>query len=205
MNWKSFCFGFLTAIGAMCLSRCFSTAAASPPQHAPEYKAGPYWLDAGSALKLRHWQAALDKADEERDIVVDELIEVIADEQHPCEERREAVFMLGRIGTPRCLDFLIRHISLFVPKAQIGGDADLDKERPCMYALTRSDWRAAEAVLSSLEQRKADNEHMWFAYVLRFTLGGNRPDLIVNEDLRVATKPEVRRNLTAIRDHLHHH
>lgn len=189
------------SVGAALVFSSALNNAAEPGDQSP-YQVGKYGLEASSVKKLRSWQAAIDKLDEDRADLVDAIIEAVCDEKLPREERREAVFLLGRIGTPKCFEFLISHILLSIPKEKETEDRDFPSGRPCVYALAHGDWRAAQAVLSSLDERKTDQERRSLAYVLRQTLGDGRAELVVDEDLRVAAKPEVRRNLAAISEYV---
>jgi hypothetical protein len=153
------------------------------------------------------WEAAIEGAQDHIREVSAALISVAKDETRSNDDRRKAIFILGRIENKESLNFLIENVLLHIQMGQIEGDDDYLKQTPCSYALwsTRS-WKVAQAVFASLEVPKSKWERVHFAGVLGSTLGKNLALAAIEEQLHRTPRPitaQRRENLEAIRDYLH--
>jgi hypothetical protein len=153
------------------------------------------------------WEAAITGAQDHIREVSAALISVAKDEIRCNDDRRKAIFLLGRIENKESLKFLIENVALYVQMGQIEGDDDMLKQTPCSYALwsTRS-WKVAQAVFASLEVPKSKRERVHFAGVLGATLGKNLALAAIEEQLHRTPRPitaQRRENLEAIREYLH--
>jgi len=153
------------------------------------------------------WEAAITGAQDHIHVVLAALISIAKDETRSNDERRKAIFILGRIDNKESLNFLIENVALRVQMEKIKGDDDMLKETPCAYALrsTRS-WKVAQAVFASLDVSKSNREHNRLAGVLISTLGNNLALTAIEEQLHRTPRPitaQRRENLEAIRKYLH--
>jgi hypothetical protein len=152
------------------------------------------------------WEAAIDNAQGHIREVSAALISVAKDETRSNDDRRKAIFLLGRIEDKESLNFLVENMALYLQMEIVKGDDDTLKETPCAYALrkTRS-WKVAQAVFASLEVTKSKRERVHFAGVLRATLGQNLALAAIEEQLHRTPRPitaQRRENLEAIREYL---
>lgn len=152
------------------------------------------------------WEAAITGAQDHIHEVSAALISVAKDEILSNDDRRKAIFLLGRIDNKESLNFLIENVALYVQMGDITGDDDMLKETPCAYALwsTRS-WKVAQAVFASLEVPKSKREQIHLAYVLGSTLGNNLALTAIEEQLHRTPRPitaQRRENLEALKVNL---
>ena len=153
------------------------------------------------------WEAAITGAQDHIREISAALISVAKDETRSNDDRRKAIFLLGRIENKESLNFLIENVALHVQMETIKGDDDELKETPCAYALwsTRS-WKVAQAVFTSLEAPKSKRERIHLAGVLGSTLGNNLTLASIEEQLHRTPRPittQRKENLEAIREYLH--
>ncbi len=112
------------------------------------------------------WEASVKLANDNMGKIAAALIAVAKDEKRPVEERRRAILLLGRIGNRESLGFLIGNVSLRLPINIGSGDEDRLKKTPCLHALCGGDWRAAQAILASLDEPRSETDLMYLAYPL---------------------------------------
>ncbi len=153
------------------------------------------------------WEAAIEGAQDHIREVSASLISVAKDETRSNDDRRKAIFLLGRIENKESLNFLIENITLYLQMEIVKGDDDTLKETPCAYALRKTrNWKVAQAVFASLEVPKSKRERIHFAGVLRATLGKNLGLAAIEEQLHRTPRPitaQRRENLEAICEYLH--
>jgi hypothetical protein len=149
------------------------------------------------------WEASIAQTQRQQRAVIRELIAVARDESQAAEERRRAIFLLGRFQEEEAMSFLIKNIELRLPLEVVKGDEDMLKSTPCWYVLmSASSWRAAQVVLSSLDVPKSDRERIYLASVLEANLGKELAKAAVDQALSTVTgrpKPQRRENLQAIK------
>jgi len=153
------------------------------------------------------WETAITDAQHHLCKISAALISVAKDETRSNDDRRKAIFLLGRIDNKESLNFLIENVALYVQMETIKGDDDTLKETPCAYALwsTRS-WKVVQAVFGSLEVSKSKRERINLAGVLGSTLGNNLILAAIEEQLHRTPRPitaQRKENLEAIRAYLH--
>ena len=199
---KSICIATIMIVSLCAFHVVDVRLCASPPRAESRYRFA-FWLEEESIRNLHTWEATLSKVDAARAELVRGLIDAAQDQERPLEERREVIFMLGRIGTSEAREFLIDHVALRMLTPMNSSDVDIVREFPCMYALAESDWGAAQAVLSSLKAEKSTAHLRKLGYALKATLGKRRAALIVDEDLRLAADPILRSNLAQMSKYLH--
>jgi hypothetical protein len=152
------------------------------------------------------WEAAITRVREQAFEVSAALIAIAKDKTRSNEDRRKAIFLLGKMDNKKSLDFLIRNITLRVQMDKIKGDEDNLKRTPCAYALRHTgNWKAAQAVFGFLDTGKSILEQIHFAGVLKSTLGRNLAEAAIEEQLHRTSRPitaQRRENLEAIKVNL---
>ena len=153
------------------------------------------------------WEAAITGAQDHIHEVLAALISVAKDETRSNDDRRKAIFLLGRIDNKESLNFLIENVALYVQMETIRGDDDYLKQTPCAYALrSTGSWKVAQAVFASLDVSKSKREHNRLAGVLGSILGNNLALTAIEEQLHRTPRPitaQRKENLEAIREYLH--
>jgi len=155
--------------------------------------------------KPKSWEGAIDKLNDGVRVATQSLSSVAKDKSRTDEERRQAILLLGKVGSKESLEFLVANVSIRIPVPIILGDEDALRETPCLYALTvnhRGNWNAAKVVFDSLDSQKTKDDLMHLAVVLRRILGPNLSQRIVEDELTKGPKPERRKNLESIRESL---
>jgi hypothetical protein len=152
------------------------------------------------------WEAAIDNAQGHIREISAALITVAKDETRSNDDRRKAIFLLGRIENKESLNFFVENMALYLQMEIVKGDDDTLKETPCAYALRSArSWKVAQAVFASLEVTKSKRERAHFAGVLGATLGKNLALAAIEEQLHRTPRPitaQRRENLEAIREYL---
>ena len=137
------------------------------------------------------------------------LIALAADPAQQVVKRRKAIKALGTLGDTNGIAWLVNHITLRVPLSGGDNDEDLMKELPCFYTLEmQTDWRFAQAIMSSLDEPRVSEELSLFENVLLNRLGGRAALTMVVEELKFPPRPisEVKRqNLLELQRYLIQH
>src|SRR5438067_1507711 len=76
---------------------------------APPDEAGEPTLN---AAKPETWKAAVNRANDSLRRIAASLEAIVEDTKRTADERRRAVFALGRLGSPESVNYLVRHVSL---------------------------------------------------------------------------------------------
>ena len=84
------------------------------------------------------WEPAIRKAQGDLDAIGNILMDVALDKERGDEDRRNAIALIGKIGSDKCLDFLVANVSLAIPLKCFGG-GDFTRATPCTYALCFGD------------------------------------------------------------------
>lgn len=151
----------------------------------------------------RAWQASITQAKGHLTDISKMLIVVAKDESRFIEERREAILLLGQLGTSESIGFLIKNVTLVLPIESGHTEEDRLKETPCLYALRSGrKWSVAQAILASLDVKKSKYERMYLSIVMERILLKNHATAIVEEEIRSAPDSVRKENLIAIRDFL---
>ena len=104
--------------------------------------------------KPETWKESLARLDADRAEFSKALIAVAMDEKRHPEAREKAVFLLGKVGDPVALNFLIDNVSRDFPRQVF----HILKSWQCQYALGEGDWRNAQAIFEALaEERPKDD------------------------------------------------
>ena len=104
--------------------------------------------------KPETWKESLARLDADRAAVSKALIAVAMDEKRHPEAREKAVFLLGKVGDPVALDFLIDNVSMTIPRETF----HLWKSWQCHYALGEGDWRNAQAIFEALAKERPQDD-----------------------------------------------
>jgi len=154
----------------------------------------------------RTWESTVGDLEEQTSNVARTLLGVGKDEERDAEERRKAVFLLGRIKTEESIGLLVENIGLHLPVGEADGDDLIMKMWPCHSALTMSrDWRVAQVVLKALDKHKSELELVYLGSVLDSCLGRGLAQTIVNREFQRAKggpNPARMANLEKIRANL---
>lgn len=152
------------------------------------------------------WEAVITRAQDHLRTVSTTLIAIAKDEMRSNDDRRKAIFLLGKIDNKKSLDFLIQNIALHLQMDKIKGDEDDLKRTPCAYALrSTANWKVAQAIFGSLDVPKSKLEHIYLAGVLESVLGKNLTLATIEEQLHRTPRPitaQRRENLEAIKVNL---
>lgn len=152
------------------------------------------------------WEAAITRVREQAFEVSSALIAVAKDKTHSNEDRRKAIFLLGKMDNKKSLDFLIQNIAFRLQMDKIKGDEDRLKGTPCAYALRHTgNWKVAQAVFGSLDTGKSKLEQNHLAGALKSTLGKNLAEAAIEEQLHRTSRPitaQRSENLEAIKVNL---
>jgi len=104
--------------------------------------------------KPETWKESLARLDADRSEFSKALIAVAMDEKRHPEAREKAVFLLGKVGDPVALDFLIDNVSMTIPRETF----HLWKSWQCHYALGEGDWRNAQAIFEALAKERPQDD-----------------------------------------------
>ena len=148
------------------------------------------------------WEGSIKRANQNLSEIADALISVAKDERRPAAERRKAIFLLGNIGSRKSLAFLIENVPLPLPMPITIGDEDLLKETPCVYALCKGDWNAAEGILDSLRKPKSKTDIMLLAHPLERVLSRKVAIAAVEEGLSQKPTKAHKANLESMKKFL---
>jgi hypothetical protein len=96
--------------------------------------------------KPETWKESLARLDADRAEFSKALIAVAMDEKRHPEAREKAVFLLGKVGDPVALNFLIDNVSRNFLRQVF----HIHKSWQCRYALGEGDWRNAQAIFEAL-------------------------------------------------------
>ncbi|MDK1031493.1 MAG: hypothetical protein QGD94_05765 [Planctomycetia bacterium] len=101
------------------------------------------------------WEASVNDARRELGKIAKALIAVAKDEGRSNDDRRKAIFLLGKMGNKESIDFLIANVSLRIPMVFRLTEEAQAKETPCMYVLQKArNWNVAKAILESLKVQR---------------------------------------------------
>jgi hypothetical protein len=149
------------------------------------------------------WEAVINHARNNLSNLAKILISVAEDKERSNEERRKAIFILGKVGNKESIDFLITYISLRLPMERIKGDEDMLKETPSKYALSEfsvGNWNVAVAILAALDTPRPQTDLMNYAFFLKRILGGKSALMLTTHELENNPETTRRKNLEAIKD-----
>ena len=104
--------------------------------------------------KPETWKESLARLDADRAEFSKALIAVAMDEKRPPEAREKAVFLLGKVGDPVALNFLIDNVSRDFPRQVF----HILKSWQCQYALGEGDWRNAQAIFEALAKERPQDD-----------------------------------------------
>jgi hypothetical protein len=152
------------------------------------------------------WEGAVTGLQDQTSNVTRALLDAAKNQDRDPEQRRQAVFLLGRVKTEESIRLLVDNIGLHVAMRTVDGTDDAVKEIPCLYALIiAKDWRVAQVVLEALDKPKSKLELQYLASVLDACFGRDVAQAVVNKEFQRATGgPNVARakNLETIKEHL---
>jgi len=152
------------------------------------------------------WEAAVTRLQDQTSNVTRALLDAAKDEGRDPEQRRKAVFLLGRVKTEESIRLLVDNIGLRVRMDTVDGEDDALKETPCLYALIMGgDWGVAQVVLKALDEPKSKLELQYLGSVLDACLGRDVGQAIVNKEFQRATGGPTMaraRNLETIKEYL---
>ncbi len=115
---------------------------------------------------------------------------IALDESRTNDERRAAILAVGQLGDDESLDFLSKHLALYVAVDVIVGDTDVLDSRPCFRALISARWKAIPAVLRHLQHERSPWALAYSTALLRGTLGTEAATAVVKARLRQATEEQ---------------
>ena len=104
--------------------------------------------------KPETWKESLARLDADRAEFSKALIAVAMDKKRHPEAREKAVFLLGKVGDPVALTFLIDNVSRHFPRQIF----HIHKSWQCQYALGRGDWRNAQAIFEALAEERPQDD-----------------------------------------------
>ncbi|MGB2754425.1 MAG: hypothetical protein WBD75_04435 [Phycisphaerae bacterium] len=104
--------------------------------------------------KPETWKESLARLDADRAEFSKALIAVAMDEKRHPEAREKAVFLLGKVGDPVALDFLIDNVSRHFWRQRF----HIHKSWQCQYALGEGDWRNAQAIFEALAKERPKDD-----------------------------------------------
>ena len=104
--------------------------------------------------KPETWKESLARLDADRAEFSKALIAVAMDEKRHPEAREKAVFLLGKVGDPVALNFLIDNVSRDFPRQVF----HILKSWQCQYALGEGDWRNAQAIFEALAKERPQDD-----------------------------------------------
>ena len=179
-------------------------SAGAAEEHKPHEQALPIDLRSPSS-----WKAAIERQTADLDKIAVALISVAEDEGRSPQVRRQAIVLLGRIGSSRALDFLVSHIGMELPLTLVLGDGDMVRGRPCTYALSgiadgKRNWNAVPLLLRYLSKpaTRKQQELMDFAFLLRRICGKSTARQLLAHQHSKASQPTVVRNLQGVSRYL---
>jgi hypothetical protein len=170
--------------------------------------AGIPWLAAGGIAakpagtdmaRIEALNADVEAAQRKLGEAAQALIATAQDPSRPREERRQAIFILGKIKSPESVQFLIDNVSLRIPMSIALGDEEMAKSWPCCQALIEGeDWGMAKAVLDALGRPRSAEDVMHMAYVLERIL--SRPiALVAVDNMAKESTGALKENLAAVK------
>ena len=149
--------------------------------------------------KPETWKESLARLDADRAEFSKALIAVAMDEKRHPEAREKAVFLLGKVGDPVALNFLIDNVSRNFLRQVF----HIHKSWQCQYALGEGDWRNAQAIFEALAEERPEKD----VHLLCVTLGRILPKsvlLALVEAYRrspIMNGPAGQKNLATMKDH----
>jgi len=145
-------------------------------------------------------EAEMTRAQKELDQIADRLSSIAEDNKRPWAERTESFVLLAKIGTPKSYDFLVSKAAFFLPTRE------QHLMFPAAHALRSSgDWRAAQAILRSMDEPKTREELIQLYSALRVIMGDSAIARALVEAKLQYNLPNVRRaNLEQLKEFLSH-
>jgi len=135
-------------------------------------------------------------------------ISLIDKKSNPVEQRRLAVFDLGKQaagGNMRAMQYLVTNISLRLPMNTIKGDEDRLKETPCWFALEtycRGQETVSNCILAELDRDYSDQNLAKLAHVLERVEGRKAALKRIAKEIKGKHKAKVTANLKRIEERL---
>jgi hypothetical protein len=129
-----------------------------------------------------------------------QMLEKIAlDEERSNEDRREAFFLLGKLGDDESITFLAKHISVQIPMFAAVTDDDRQKEWPAYYALINfTGWNCLPAALRQLREERSRQDLLLTEHLLRGRLGTAAASAVLQAEAAAATEELHRENLKKV-------
>lgn len=147
--------------------------------------------------KPETWKESLARLDADRAEFSKALIAVAMDEKRHPEVREKAVFLLGKVGDPVALDFLIDNVSMTIPREIY----HLLKSWQCRYALGEGDWRNAQTIFEALAKERPKDDVNRLCFTLNHILPKSVLLALVEAYLRspIMNGPVAQKNLTTLK------
>ena len=180
----------------------------SPARRVPTEPGAPVVLLPQTGLvpdKPDTWAPAVARAQGSLDAMAEALMGIALDKTRSDKDRRAAIVLVGKIGTPKCYDFLVDNASMRMMPGDILADTGFE-DFPCPYVLGSSgDWRAAQAILLSMDQPKTKEEVIHLSGPLRAIMGNKVIARAVVEAKLQFNQPNIRKaNLEQLKEFLSH-
>ena len=147
--------------------------------------------------KPETWKESLARLDADRAAISKALIAVAMDEKRHPEAREKAVFLLGKVGDPVALTFLIDNVSRHFPRQIF----HLLKSWQCQYALGEGDWRNAQTIFEALAEERPQDDVGRLCSSLNHILPKSVLLALVEAYLRsdIMGHPVAQKNLTTLK------
>jgi len=149
------------------------------------------------------WEPAIDQCKAALSPIAKALMAVAKDEMRSNDDRRKAVVLLGEIGSPESLQFLIDNVTMRIPMQTYLLAEDWVKEMACAYALSEGgtgDWNMPKAVMQSLHKPKTKEELRYLRRGLCVRgFGPNVTWALLRQELGNMPEPTYRENLLAMK------
>ena len=149
------------------------------------------------------WEPAIDQCKAALSPIAKALMAIAKDEKRSNDDRRQAVLLLGKIGSPESLEFLIGNVTMIIPMRNTIGPEDMLKETACVYALGEGgvgDWNVPKAIIQSLRKPKTQEELR--CLFMGMTVRGFGPGVnwaLLRQQLGNMPEPTYRENLLAMK------
>jgi len=138
------------------------------------------------------------RAQRELDQIADRLMRVAEDQERSRDDRTNSFLLLGKIGTDKCLDFLIAHVGVHIP------NRNMHLDYPASYALGEGGWSTAEAILRSLDEPRKRDDLVLMYQPFREILSKKVAVAVIDAELQRQPSDIRKANLEQLKEFLSH-
>lgn len=124
----------------------------------------------------------LKEIEERRSDIIDSLILIIENNKVKREERRSAIFLLGKIKDDKSINYLLEHIEVYLSKGSTLSDDEQAQEYPFIYILVqeyKADLMLVPFIFEFLKKETSQQKLIFLSSVLSKTCGENLAKEIV--------------------------